>query len=570
MPVTRLLLALLLLFVLGAGLSAPFAQEKPAPPNTSDELYRWLPDDVGFTLSVRGLRSHWSEFQTSPLMEQWQNSPLGKRIFTSTEFKQLNAIEEFFKKEFGLGIADFRDEVFGDLVLFAYKPGPVDKPDQEQGLFLAQPRSPKKLALFLDKLDAFQKTTGELKNTESRERGGIKYICRNEAKATSFYLLHEGIFLFTGQEALLRSAIDQRTKAKASNPAMAVALKEMKLDTALIALTLNPRAWDSAILTKASDAPTKNFATCWKALQGIGLGVHVDRDVQIRFAARAKADDLPAALRRFFQSAGQGSVLMASLPEDALLVTGGRIDAEALHETLGLFMSKTTREGLEEELNRSLGAMMGKSITKDVIPALGPDWGFALTAPPKEGKQWAPNALFAVKVAPGDAADPVDEAILATIHAWAQMAVLGHNKNRDHKPMSLRSTIVEGIKIRSILGGENFPVGVEPSCAIKGGYLVLASSPAVIRGFSVAKEPKDAPLLRFSPRRVREWMQTHRNGIVEVIVQKEKLPRAKVLEQLAELRGNIGWLESVELQRQGSGDAMTLTLKLVPSVGLRK
>ena len=77
------------------------------------------------------------------------------------------------------------------------------------------------------------------------------------------------------------------------------------------------------------------------------------------------------------------------------------MDLPALYDLLSLSLTRSSRESLETGLERTLGAVLGKDVIKEVLPALGPDWGLCVTAPPAESKHWAPQFLLGVRVSGG-------------------------------------------------------------------------------------------------------------------------------------------------------------------------
>ena len=87
-----------------------------------------------------------------------------------------------------------------------------------------------------------------------------------------------------------------------------------------------------------------------------------------------------------------------------------------------------SRAALVGQLDRTAGAALGKDFVKEVLPALGPDWGLCVTAPPPQEKGWFPQAVLALRAAPGDETAPVDQALVSALHSWAVLAVLGHNR----------------------------------------------------------------------------------------------------------------------------------------------
>src|SRR4051794_23071006 len=233
MPTRRLLLVVLSVALASA----------PAVAAPRDELLRYVSDEVGFCLVVQDLRGQSAQILDSPFAQALGKSPLVAAIGASKEWKQLDEVEKYLKQHLGVGWKEIRDDLLGDAFVFAYRPGPPGKPDQEQGLFLLRARSEKPLADFVRKLEQLQKTSRELKAVEEREHKGVKYFCRVERGEKNYYLLRGKVLLFSHQEALLRQAIEKdQALPRDAVPALSRRLRDLGLDNALVALTVQPRA----------------------------------------------------------------------------------------------------------------------------------------------------------------------------------------------------------------------------------------------------------------------------------------------------------------------------------------
>src|SRR5215475_9851625 len=96
-----------------------------------ERLLQYVPEHVGFCLVLHDLRGHSDALLDSPLVEQFRESPVGKRLAAAAEIEQLARVEKELKDLLGLDWKQLRDEILGDAVVFAYRPGPPGKPEQE-------------------------------------------------------------------------------------------------------------------------------------------------------------------------------------------------------------------------------------------------------------------------------------------------------------------------------------------------------------------------------------------------------------------------------------------------------
>src|SRR5262249_5462681 len=155
-------------------------------------------DDVGLCLVLQDLRGHSAALLDSPFVEQLWRSPVGAAMLASKEVGQLGKVGKDLEKLLGLDWPRLRDDILGDAVAFAYRPGPPRQPEQEQGLFLVRARDPRALADLIGRLNRVQKEAGQLTELEEREHNGVKYHRRVERKEVNgvehtevnFYYLH--------------------------------------------------------------------------------------------------------------------------------------------------------------------------------------------------------------------------------------------------------------------------------------------------------------------------------------------------------------------------------------------
>jgi len=568
----RIAWAVLAVLVLSASVPAagPPASNAREP---RDQVLRFVPADVGFCLVVQDLRQHLEDLAGSPFYQKWLKSPHGAALASAPEWKQLQSLDQRLMRDLGVGLVGLRNDVFGETLVCAYRPGPPGKPEEEQGLFLLRARNEKLLADLLQKINEVQKKTGELKDLRKCEHRGVKYLCREEPARKTYYLLRGPVLLFTAQEAFLRQAIDRDLDEPAGAiPPLSRRLREMRLDDALLALVINPRAWDAELLTKAADPGAKTFAACWKALDGVALAVHLDREVRFSLTVKAKTGDLPASIKRFLTSATSPSATWTEFPENALVAAGGRLDLPALYEVLGLFMSKTSQREMEAKLDRTLGVLLGRSVVKEVLPALGPDWGLCVTAPATDSKQWMPGVVFAVRVDEGNGSDPVDQAILLAVLNRVQLVILNYNILNPEQPLALRTQTLDRVRVRSVQGSI-FPVGVQPAFALKTGFLILASAPAEILRFKASTTAAGAgpmPLVRVSVKDWRAYLKDRREPLATALANRDGIKKNQALAKIDELRQGLELIDRVELRQQAWGGMVSFTLAIQPSAALQK
>jgi hypothetical protein len=538
-----------------------------------------VPDDVGFCVLLQDLRGQSDDFFSSPFWEQLRRTPLGKSLLSSKEVRKLEKVEQVLEKVAGLSWARLRDEILGDAFVFAFRPDPAGRQERDQGLYLVRARSAKVLASLVEKVNESQKLSRELTALEEREHRGVKYFRRVEASNTNYYCVQGPILIFSGQEAILREAIERSLeREEKKEPAVARQLREMGLERAVLAVWLNPRAYDAPINEKGSkpdDPGARQFAALWKGLQVAGFGLELGKEIDAKFVVRARPGELPATARKFFLEASKSSELWKAIPEDPLLAVSGRVDFAALYDLLASFQSKESRASLESGLEKKLGPVLFKSFFKEVLPALGPDWGLCVLAP-ADPKSAAPRAWLALRLARGPEDDPVDQAVLRLLHFWIQAGVWAHNQGKPGQEVRMKSVEIDKLPARQ-LQGPGLPPGVQPTLILKGGYLVVGSSSDVVRRFgapaSVPPLPPtsgEVPLARISFRGWREYLKENREALAEVIAARESVSRESVRERLDTTRANLEPFERLEVRQVTAPGQVTVLFRLQTSAGSRK
>jgi hypothetical protein len=349
-------------------------------------------------------------------------------------------------------------------------------------------------------------------------------------------------------------------------------------DRSLATTWVNPRAFDAALAARleksAGDekAFLTTFTACWKALDAAAITLSLTRDLEFGLRLRGRPEALAPAVCRYFDESAKASDVWSRFPDDALVAFGGRTPAAGFLAFLGSFQTKETFEALQEELNRSLGAALGKDMVKEVLPHVGPDWGGYVSAPPRTEQPWFPVTLFALRVEAGDSGDPVDKALVSVLDSYARVALVGLNKARK-KPLILKKDRLE-IRYLSSERGQN--IGLQPAFGLCNGYLVIASTPESIHRFAErgkgAKVPSgsEVPLLRISFGNMRQYLKDRRQPLCTALAEQHKLTPKEVEQQMDKVSDGLGLFDRLELSQRTTPGQVSFTLRLRPVQAFRK
>jgi hypothetical protein len=572
--------------ILALGLTAFLSPVHAASPR--EELLRYVPDDVAFCLVLQDLREHDKALEQSPFMKDLAKSPVIQALLQSDDLKNLLKVDEFLRDNLGVDSVKLRDEILGDALIFAYRPGPPGKPEAEQGLFLVRARDPKLLAELIDRLNELQRKSGDLVELKELKHHDFAYFRRTERKheqgkedrkESNFYLLNGPVLMFTSQEAILHDAIDhQRDSAADKESAAAKQFRLAHADKPLAALWINPRALDADMQRKAEEAKggdaavLKNLLVYWKAVDSVVLSFDLQKDVTLSASIRARVDHLPPAARKFLSEAAKPSDLWERFPPDAMLATAGRFDLPALVEIVQGFLPPELNKAMKDAMDRGFGATLGRDLLTDVLPCVGPDWGLCIVAPPSDDKPWFPQIVYALRVQPGDKKPPVDQTTLDAVNFYSGVAVLAHNSAKDAKPLSLKSAKQDKVEVKYLTGGD-FPVGVEPAFTLHNGYLVLGSSPDAIRRFHAVSPSKldseDVPLLRVSFKEIRRYLKERREPVVAAVAEKHQIDKKEAAKKIDGLLAVLQLVDRLDLNQRPETGQVTFTLRVQTALPLK-
>lgn len=566
----RLLFPVGVLFLLPLGAAA-----------AADDLLRLVPDDVGFCLVVEDPRGAAAQLFDSPFLEQLWRTPAAAALARDPNWQKLAQLQNALPALFGPEWPKLRDDVLGGSVALAYRPGPPGRADQEQGLVLVQARDAGSLAAVVDRLNEIQRGSGELKHVEAREHRGRTYYERQETKGKNYYYVRGPVLAFSSQEAMVRQAIDRDLRPAGDSPSEAARQLTLLFGATprLARVWVNPRAFDAHILATADRtgkpeeaAAVKHFHIYWRALDAVGLAVNLTDRLEASLAVRARTSDLPGPARRALAEAAKPSELWQRFPDNALLAAACRLDLAAVQELLAGFLAPEARRTFHDVLDRHVSAALGKDFLKEVLPNVGPDWGLCVVAPEPGGESWVPQAVAAVRVRPGDRPPAVDQSLLSAVQFSAQLAVLTHNGKNDDR-LSLHSVFQDQVEVRYLESAKRFPPDFRPSFALKGGYLVLATSPEAIRRFEKRPGPAaegEVPLLRVSLKDLRQYMKARRQPLAAGLAKQNTIGEDVAGKQLDDLGGVLDLFDRLEVTLLSASGQGTLILRVQTAKPLRR
>ena len=110
-----------------------------------DELLRLVPDDYTFCVVVQNLRDLAKSDGDSGFLKSLDKSPVFRKFQESPDAKKFQQMVEGILKELKVKPEQVWNDLLGDAIVFAYRKGPAENPDKEDGLLLAHARDEKLL-----------------------------------------------------------------------------------------------------------------------------------------------------------------------------------------------------------------------------------------------------------------------------------------------------------------------------------------------------------------------------------------------------------------------------------------
>jgi hypothetical protein len=545
-----------------------FSPAKAATPR--EELLRLVPEDVGFCLVIQDLRGHSERCLSSPFVKELRDSPIGQTIRQAPETRKLAEFDRHIQQVLGVSLAQLRDDICGDAVILAYRPGHPGKEEQEEGLLLVRARDARVLSRLVDRWNENQKQSGDLLKLQVRNHEGVEYSCRVERRGENFAWLHGSLLAFATREAMLKKVIELDRAPAGNQPFVSQQLDRLGAANALAALWINPRVFDAHLQHKIKQAQGPEVAVLqavlayWKALEGIAVSAALQKsEMELSLAILAKGELLPPAARSSFAGDAKASELWRAFPENALFAMAGKCEAGDLNDFFSEFLPADKRQWVHEAMNRFAAAPLGKKdLVKEVLPFVGPDWGFCILAPSAEEKTWVPHSIWALRVRPGS----VDRSLLNALHSFAFLGVLAYNGSHPDK-ITLHPLLQDKVEGNYLANDQQFPPGFQPTFALKDGYLVVASSPEAIRRFSssapsAAKNTPEIPLVRLGLKEVASYLKAHQDALIDYVAQKNQLSKEEAVRHLQGLAQVCQFFDRLEITHRSGSGKLTVVLRI--------
>ncbi|MFO0799052.1 MAG: hypothetical protein U0804_16410 [Gemmataceae bacterium] len=548
-----------------AALAVALVAAAPATAAPRDDLLRVVPPDAAVVGLVQNGAAHTKAVIGSPFAAWFPSTPLGQSLAAGLKFGDARDGLRTALAALGTTPDEVVADVLGDAVGFAYSPAPGNNPAAERMVILIRPRAPATLSRLVERLNDLQTRDGELKAVERREHGGGVYHVRRRTDGTDeFYTLRNGVFAFSRSEADVRAVIDRdRTEPADRAPALAAKLGRLGAADAAVVVLVNPRPLDAELAAKTAAAgPDERaflgrFGEAWRALDAAAFYVTLGDGVEAGVALDFRPGELTPAARAWLTGARTPTALWAAVPDNALGAVAVRFRAAEAVETLRAVLPEPGRAAIDSTLGSYLAPVLGRDRLPRVLEALGPDWA-VWAEPPAAGAGPLPVLVGAVRLK-GDA-DVTRAVERAVGFGFAAARVAYNAKHADQ--IEIDDEVTADGRVTTLSGEKAFPAGVRPAFAVKGGYLVLATSPDAVSRFrppsDAAPPAGEAVIARLSGPALRAYLREHRDALVRVIGDADA---GRTFDQLAVLLEPV---ERADVVVRGTETGVRLAVRIRP------
>jgi|GEM_PF-6521124 len=527
-----------------------------------------VPDDAAFTMVLRDFADRRKTVLGSGSLAAILRTPFVRRFAASPEFARLADMEKRILGELGTSRVEILDDAFGEMVVFSWMPG--DKvgaePRPDRGLFLFALKDADRFDKLLARIHEVQKTAGELKELREIRTGDIAYWHRVKATGGDEYCVREGrVFIHASEPKLLERAVVKLRRTKADDaPAFASRLKSLGLDSDLFVWWIDPRKFDAEFAAGMKKAGAQerilldSLVGNWAAITDLWVRVDVRTALEVSIGMKTDPKKWPAPPAN---AKAVRASLWSVVPEDSLLAIAGSVDLVQVLHDIGNLMTADEREkaraGLLEALDRGLGRGRSAILEK----GLGKEWGVWVW-PAKPDAGWFPSVLVPVPLGDTPAGAKAGDLL------YDSLSLLGGLLRLNYPAIvTERENAPEG-ELRYLKADGLFPTGFRPTWGVRGNYLVIASSPEVLRGF-VAPKPvpvaDEVPIARISFTAWKAFLDTRDKEAAEWLAIAQKSSAKDIRRDLTEFRENIAPFDKLELGRTYTRERFGLTLRLTPA-----
>ena len=351
-------------------------------------LVSLVPSDAGLLVELQDLTGRSSWFGQSDLYRRLQQmAPFGQ--WQADLIPRVEQMSSSWSRELDMDANRVWTNIFGHEMVFAVWPKDAKEPGPGHGLLLLRAADRDLLLRVMQGLGTPQMRGNNVIEVQEVVLHGAtfwKRVQHSESRSRTVYLAAAGdVGIVTSNESIMRRVLElwaevpTGIESLAELPAYRQASRRWR-PSAPMRLFVNPVAWDPWMIDALGDegqtAPdawlTVALRDIWRASQSWAASIEPGPPVIVDGYVQLDCDTLTDGVRVLLDSLRGESRFLESVPQDALIALGGRVDLARVSRLL----DEREPEGNVQEVRDLLsGLLMGLDIFGGDTEKLGPDLG---------------------------------------------------------------------------------------------------------------------------------------------------------------------------------------------------
>lgn len=551
------------------------------------DLSQLVPADVGLAVEIRNLTDETRKLLRSALSQRIQQHSAWQQVLNSPEIQKLKDVDQGIRLATEHSLPEWLDKILGLEAILAISPSDhrTDQLDRPRFLLLTRLKQRGDLRAILDawnKLDSRQETRFE-------HRGQVYFsrLKANQPDNSVYFTQFDDVVVLSDRESSLKSIIELSKNgaagAQLANSPHFQKVQRLLHPASAIRVFIQPTIWKDATTPEnvvSQDAGERLIQQAWSNCQAIGVGVRFESGIIAEAAVLSDNLANSPKWRKFVERTAGSPAFLSRVPRTAVLAFGGRHDMAALSEW-GL--NQLPPEQIKQmKVFRQMvrGILMGRDLLDDVLPQLPADFGGYIVPRDRLNLKAAPvDGLIAVSLPSKDIPDsqpakaPFRGALNNAVQTGFSMLTAFHNAATNDNA-SLEDDEQNGVSLHWIASLGPY----QPAYAVSPDYLLIASSPQLIRDFlkqsatdtwaadSELRQFRDAcfadasQVVAVHGRHARNFVSEHREFFVQQLVVAHKLTPADANKRLDRMLEWVQLSDAVVVATTFSNDHVKVVL----------
>jgi len=409
----------------------------------AESLIRLVPPNAPMTVVIEDAKGNAERVLASSLLSRLREIPAVKAGLDSRQADSLKEAARKFQEKLGVSVEETWNGVLGDaVVLTSHRPEGADL-NSIRGMILVHYRDREILDRLIAGINKQQENQRQIERIEERTHEGVTYWLRQPRPDSSrpseaYALLTDQVFVWANSESLVKDVI-QREKTKSQSLWDRPEFQSVRgrlPKSSLLCAYLDPRFYEEIVRSDAklkrpenklaADFMLRYLSTLnliggaleWQSGregQGDAIVLHTEEDFD--------PDRAPAGLKQWSEQPVTEPPL-AQVPESAILVASAQIDFVAIERGIRSLLPPDKENQVEHLRTILNGLLLGRDLTKDVLPNLGPGVLAYVKAQPSDRLRSAFSLIATVQLKKAEkdgksVGDALDNLIRSSLSALA-------------------------------------------------------------------------------------------------------------------------------------------------------